>query len=64
MKNAIEIINLHGGISVHYPCGAAVSCLTASASDTGDRFDPWVRKMPWSRKRQPTPIFLPGESYG
>ena len=20
-------------------------------------FDPWVRKMPWSRKQQPTPVF-------
>ena len=36
MKNAIEIINLHGGISVHNPCRAAVSCLTVSAGDTGD----------------------------
>ena len=26
------------------------------------RFDPWVRKIPWRRKWQPTPIFLPGES--
>ena len=25
-------------------------------------FDPWVRKIPWRRKWQPTPIFLPGES--
>ena len=24
-------------------------------------FDPWVRKMPWRRKRQPTPVLLPGE---
>ena len=24
-------------------------------------FDPWVRKIPWSRKWQPTPVFLPGE---
>ena len=27
-------------------------------------FDPWVRKIPWRRKWQPTPISLPGESYG
>ena len=26
-------------------------------------FNPWVRKIPWSRKRQPTPVFLPGESF-
>ena len=25
------------------------------------RFDPWVRKIPWSRKWQPTPVFLPGK---
>ena len=27
-------------------------------------FDPWVGKIPWSRKWQPTPVFLPGKSYG
>ena len=27
----------------------------------GHRFDPWVGKIPW---RQPTPVFLPGESHG
>ena len=26
-------------------------------------FDPWVRKIPWSRTWQPTPVFLPGESH-
>ena len=26
--------------------------------------DPWVGKIPWRRKRQPTPVFLPGESQG
>ena len=24
-------------------------------------FDPWVGKIPWIRKWQPTPVFLPGE---
>ena len=27
-------------------------------------FYPWVRKITWSRKWQPTPVFLPGESHG
>ena len=27
-------------------------------------FDPWVRKIPWRRKGQTTPVFLPGESHG
>ena len=26
------------------------------------KFDPWVRKIPWRRKWQPAPIFLPGKS--
>ena len=25
------------------------------------RFDPWVGKIPWREKWQPTPVFLPGE---
>ena len=28
------------------------------------RFDPWVGKMPWRRKWQPSPVFLPGKSHG
>ena len=27
-------------------------------------FNPWVGKIPWRRKWQPTPIFLPGKSHG
>ena len=27
-------------------------------------FDPWIKKMPWRRKWQPTPVFLPGKSHG
>ena len=28
------------------------------------RSDPWVRKIPWRREWQPTPVFLPGRSHG
>ena len=27
-------------------------------------FDPWVGKISWRRKWQPTPVFLPGKSHG
>ena len=27
-------------------------------------FNAWVGKIPWRRKWQPTPVFLPGESHG
>ena len=28
------------------------------------RFDPWIGKIPWERKWQPTPVFLPGKPQG
>ena len=31
--------------------------------DRGDRFDRWVKEIPWRRVWQPTPVFLPGESH-
>ena len=30
----------------------------------GRGFHPWIRKIPWMRKWQLTPVFLPGESHG
>ena len=27
-------------------------------------FNPWVGKIPWRRKWQPTPVFLPGKYHG
>ena len=28
------------------------------------KFDFWVRKSPWNRKYQPTPVVLPGKFHG
>ena len=36
----------------------------ANAGDVQDRFTLWVRKILWSRKWQPTPVFLSGKSHG
>ena len=42
-----------------------VKNLSANAGDGREpRFSPWVGKVPWRRKWQPTPVFLPGESHG
>ena len=47
---------------IGFPCH---SFSKESACNAGDlRFDPWVGKIPWRRKWQPTPVFLPGESHG
>ena len=29
-----------------------------------ERFNPWVEEIPWGRKWQPTPVFLPDKSHG
>ena len=31
--------------------------------ETRPEFDPWVGKIPWRRKWQPTLVFLPGKSH-
>ena len=37
----------------------------ANAGDTRDMGSiPWVRKIPWRRKWQPTPVVLPGKTHG
>ena len=35
-----------------------------AASEGDSVFNPWVRKIPWNRKQEPTPGFLPGEFHG
>ena len=45
-----------------FPGGSGGEESASSAGDPG--FDPWVGKIPWRRKQQPTPVFLPGESHG
>ena len=37
----------------------------ANVGDTGNlSWIPWVMKIPWRKKWQPTPVFLPGKSHG
>ena len=46
-----------------FPSGAVIKNPPANAGDAEDMglFDPWVARIPWSRKWQPTPVFLPGK---
>ena len=37
-----------------------VKNLPVKAGDKRHGFDPGVRKIPWKRAWQPTPVFLPG----
>ena len=52
-------------VKYYYQGALVIRSLSAYAGDIRDLgFDPWVGKMPWRRERQPTPVFLPGESHG
>ena len=48
-----------------FPGGAVVKNLPANAGDAGDSgFYPWAGKIPWRRKCQSTPAFMPGKFHG
>jgi len=44
-----------------FPGGSVLKNLPAMQET---RFSSWVVKILWRRKRQPLPVFLPGESHG
>ena len=52
--------------SMGFPGGSVVKNPPVNAGDIykRHRFDLWVEKIPWTRKQQPTPAFLPGKSHG
>ena len=41
-----------------------LSCKNICLPNGRCRFDPWIGKIPWRRKWQPTAVFLLGGSYG
>ena len=48
-----------------FPGGSVVEQPLANAGDARDAaLIPWVGKIPWSRKWQPTPVFLLEKSHG
>ena len=55
LMTAILTGGFSGGASAKEP---ACQC----RSHKRHRFDLWVRKIPWRRALQPTPVFFPGES--
>ena len=64
-KINLEILELQREIYMGFPAGASGKELTCQRRRCRRRrFNPWVRKIPWRRAWQPTPVFLPGESHG
>ena len=51
--------------SLRFPGGSSSKESVCNAGDTGDAgLILGVRKLPWRKKQQPTPVFLPGEFHG
>ena len=46
-----------------FPCGTVVKNSPAKSGDAGD-MGVVPGKIPWSRKQQPIPLFLPRKFYG
>ena len=77
-KKKTQILNKHGeretcknfsdtlgksNFYLDFPSGTSGKELPMQETKRG-RFDSWVRKIPWRRKWQSTPAFLPGGSHG
>ena len=57
-------LSYQGSLCVYIPGGASGKEPACQCKrHKGHRFDPWVRKIPWKRAWQPTPVFLPGEPH-
>ena len=64
MKNLFKMLarNSYNGASL---IAQRVKNLPTNAGDTGDMGSiPGLGRSPWSRKWQPTPVFLPGKIHG
>ena len=60
-EEAVIFFLLFGYIILGFTGGSAGKNLSAIRRP---RFDPWVGKIPWRRKWQPTAIFLLGKLHG
>ena len=60
-RDQTQVSHIAGGFFISW----ATRAQTLKSLQCGrPRFDPWARKIPWRRKWQTTPVFLPGKSHG
>ena len=61
----IMVVPISYGCCEGFSGSSVVKNLPANAGDRRDMgSDSWVGMIPWRRKWQPTPVFLPGKSHG
>ena len=56
------VYGLFGKGYTGFPCSSVGKEYVLQCRNPG--FNPWVGKILWRRKWQPTPVFLPGKSHG
>ena len=60
-----SLFAMNFSVAVSFPSGASGKEFTSQCRRCKRHvFSLWFRKIPWRRERQPTPVFLPGESHG
>ena len=69
LENSMDCIGVHKQSPQLRDFHFQVMLVVKNPPATADRhkkqgFDPWVEKIHWRRAQQPTPLFVPGESYG
>ena len=56
----IAIVLSYGGASGKESACQCSRCMPMQQMQE-TQFDPWVGKIPWRKKRKPTPVFMPGK---
>ena len=77
LPGPLESLSLSGNVFItdpsssdlHLTCSAGGLPILSGSEESACKagvlgFHPWVGKIPWRGKLQPTPVFLPGESHG
>ena len=59
---AVPLLGARINSILRFPDDSVVKKYTCQCRRWG--FEPWVRKIPWRRKWQPNPVFLPAKSHG
>ena len=64
-RSGFSLAAVSWGYSLGFPAGASGKQFTCQfRRRERHESNPWVRKSPWRRAWQPTPLFLSGESHG
>ena len=60
----LPLISCISGNSGDFPSSSVVKIRLQCRRHRACKFYPWVRKIPWRRAWQPSPVSLPGEPHG